>query len=86
MSSLLNIEGTKSLAVLYWILLITLPVAWLGAETSMADLQLLVPPLGILLGLWFVRRTPARAEFYHLILLAAAFALCTLHLLQDSSA
>lgn len=77
--SLLNIQGSKNISVLYWLLLFSLPVACLGGAISIADAQVAVLPLGILLGLLFVRLPAARAEVYHLLLFSAATALSVLY-------
>ncbi|PPK87343.1 hypothetical protein CLV84_0283 [Neolewinella xylanilytica] len=77
---LLSIEGGKNLSFVYWVLLFAIPVAFLGSELHIVDAQLLVAPLGLLLGLWFVDRSDRQAEFLHLLLFAAALTLTVLGL------
>ncbi|WP_183497153.1 hypothetical protein [Neolewinella aquimaris] len=74
---MLNIEGSKNVSFLYWVLLFSLPVAVCAVGLRVADVQVVVPPLGLLLGLWIGRQPPARAEFYHLLYFAAALILLT---------
>ncbi|MCP9234368.1 hypothetical protein [Lewinella sp. JB7] len=79
---MLNIEGSKNVSFLYWVLLFALPVATCAVVLRVADAQVVVPPLGLLLGLWFTRQPRARAEFYHLLLFAAALVLTTVALID----
>ncbi|WP_420458549.1 hypothetical protein [Neolewinella sp.] len=72
---LLNIEGSKNVSFAYWVLLFTLPVVACMATVRAAGAQVLMVPLGLLFGLWLGRQEEAQAEFYHLILFAAALAL-----------
>ncbi len=72
---LLSIEGAKNVSFLHWVLFFTLPVAGFTALPVLADAQVLVVPLGMLLGLWIARQEARRAEFYHLLLFAAAMTL-----------
>lgn len=76
---LLSIEGGKNLSFLYWVLLFSLPVAFLGDRLQIVDAEVAIAPLGILLGLWFVDRTDRQAELIHLLLFAAALTLTILH-------
>ena len=78
---LLSIEGSKNLSFVYWVLLFALPVALFGAQLRIVDAQVMVAPLGLLLGLWFVDQAEAKAEVYHLLLFAAALTLTVLGLL-----
>ena len=73
--ALLNIEGSKNVSFAYWVLLFAPLVAACMATVRAAGAQVLVVPLGVLFGLWLVRQEAARAEFYHLLLFAAALAL-----------
>ncbi len=72
---LLTIEGAKNVSFLFWVLFFTLPVALFSAGPVLADAQLLVVPLGMLFGLWVAQQEGRRAEFYHLLLFAAALIL-----------
>ncbi|THH37881.1 hypothetical protein [Neolewinella litorea] len=73
--ALLSIEGAKNNAFVYWVLLFTPLVALLDSVVDAGSAQVVLPPLGILLGLWLARRTEARAEFFHLLVFAAALTL-----------
>lgn len=77
---LLSIEGSKNLSFLYWVMLFALPVAAAGAWIYVTDAEMLIAPLGALLGLWFVDQPDAKAEVYHLLLFAAALTLTVLGL------
>ena len=79
---LLNIEGSKNLSFVYWVLLFTPLVVACMAGLGAADAQVLVVPLGMLFGLWLVRQDAARAEFYHLLLFAAALTLLVMALVE----
>ncbi len=72
---LLTIEGAKNVSFLYWVLFFTLPVVFFAVGPVLADAQLLVVPLGMLFGLWVAQQEGRRAEFYHLLLFAAALTL-----------
>ena len=78
--TLLSIEGAKNLSFLYWVLLFAAPVALLGAELHVVDAEVLIAPLGTLVGLWFSDRSDRQAELFHLLLLAATLTLTILHL------
>ncbi len=75
---LLSIEGGKNLSFVYWVLLFSLPVAFLGEELQVVDAEILVAPLGLLLGLWFVDRSDRKAEVFHLLLFAGVLTLTVL--------
>ncbi|CAH1001152.1 hypothetical protein LEM8419_02068 [Neolewinella maritima] len=79
---LLNIEGSKNVSFVYWMLLFAPLVVACMASIRAADAQVLVAPLGVLFGLWLVRQEAARAEFYHLILFAAALTLLSVTLVN----
>ena len=76
--SLLTIEGAKNNSFVYWVMLFTPLVVLFGAVTSVADAQVILVPLGILLGLWLARRSERQAEFYHLLAFSAAIMLTVL--------
>ncbi|WP_116126263.1 hypothetical protein [Lewinella sp. IMCC34183] len=78
--ALLSIEGNKNTTFAYFALLFTPLVALLGAEVAVSDVQVLVPPLGMLLGLWLARRRDAPAELYHLLAFVAAVVLTVVRL------
>ena len=82
---LLSIEGAKNVSFLYWVLFFTLPVAAFTAGPVLADAQVLVVPLGMLLGLWIGRQEERRAEFYHLLLFAAAMTLLVVTLVATQT-
>ncbi len=77
---LLNIEGSKSVSIFYWLLLGTMPVLAFGGVLPIAELQLITLPLGMLLGLRMSAVPAPTAELLHLLLFAAALAFCTLSL------
>jgi hypothetical protein len=77
--NLLSIEGRKNVLFCFWLLLFSLPVGLLGWRTALSDAQAIVPALGMLWGLWFGRRRESRAEFVHLLMVAAASLLTVLH-------
>lgn len=79
---LLSIEGAKNVSFIHWLLLFSLPVAFLAGATGLAQAQVVVAPLGILTGLWLVRQPEAQAEFYHLLFFVAALTLYTLSLIN----
>ncbi|NJB87268.1 hypothetical protein GGR26_003048 [Lewinella marina] len=78
--ALLSIEGAKNNAFAFWVLLFSPLVGLLGGVVDAADAQAVLPPLGILLGLWLARRPEARAEFFHLLVFAAALTLTVVSL------
>ena len=73
--ALLNIEGRKNVSFAYWVLLFAPLVVACMITVRAVGAQVLAVPLGLLFGLWLVRQEAARAEFYHLLLFAAALAL-----------
>ena len=79
---LLNIEGSKSVSILYWLLMSCLPVLAFGGVLSVGELGLLSLPLGMLLGLRLSATSGPTAELVHLLLFAAALALSVLSLLR----
>lgn len=69
---LLNVEGSKGVSILYWILLFSVVLVGVG-NTAGADMaQTATAPLGVLLGLSFVEMPHTRANLFHLFLLMAA--------------
>ena len=71
-SMMLNIEGSKNTKLLAWMLASgTLILTFSGTVTA-ANAQVLVVPLGALLGLGLVSMKQSRAEVVHLLLFAAA--------------
>jgi hypothetical protein len=77
--ALLSIEGAKNVLFFFWLLLFTLSVALLTPLTTLGDAQVVVPPLGLLWGLWLSRLPVAQAEFVHLLCFTAATVLAVLH-------
>lgn len=69
---MLNIEGSKNTSLLAWSLLFSILVVVLSGNIDVVSAQVLVAPLGGLLGLGLVNVKPSRAEVVHLLLLAAA--------------
>ncbi len=69
---LLNIEGKKNAGIIAWLLFFGALGLLLSGTALLPGLQVLVCPLGILVGLRFILLPPGRAEFLHLILLVVA--------------
>lgn len=69
---MLNIEGSKNADVLAWLLLCSLPVVLVCNSIEVVNAQVLVVPLGGLLGLGMAGAAPSRAEAVHLVLFAVA--------------
>jgi len=72
LTRLLNIEGSKGVNILYWVLLSSLLLLAFGGLVSASFVQITTVPLGILLGLAFIEIAPKPASFLHLLLLLAA--------------
>lgn len=70
--AMLNIEGSKNIQVLAWLLLLSGLVILFSGNISPLSSQAAVVPLGILLGLWITKAQAARAEAIHLVLLVAS--------------
>lgn len=71
-SLLLNIEGSKNTGVLAWFLLFSILVVAVTDGVSVANAQVLVIPLGALLGLGMVNVKPSTAGAIHLLLVVVA--------------
>lgn len=71
-NTMLNIEGSKNVSVLAWLLLCSMLVVAVAAQVSVVNAQVVVVPLGGLLGLRLVTLPNARAEAIHVVLVAAA--------------
>lgn len=71
-SRMLNIEGSKNVSALAWFLLVSVLVASVTDNATVSTAQVLVVPLGGLLGLGMVNMAPSRAEAVHLVLMAVA--------------
>lgn len=69
---LLNIEGKKDAGIVSWVLFFGALILLLSGTAFLPFLQVMVCPLGLLVGLRFILLPPARAEFFHLILFVAA--------------
>lgn len=69
---LLNIEGKKNAGIVSWLLFFGVLSSLLSSTAWLPFLQVLVCPLGLLVGLRFILLPSGRAEFLHLILFAAA--------------
>ena len=69
---LLNIEGKKNAGIIAWVLFFGLLGIVFSASALLPALQLIICPLGILVGLRFIQLAPGRAEFLHLILFVVA--------------
>lgn len=69
---LLNIEGKKNVSILLVLLLVTLGVTLLWSGGGWAGWQLILVPLGIIIGLRFILLQPKYAGIYHLLLLVTA--------------
>ncbi len=69
---LLNIEGKKNAGIISWLLAFGALGLVFSSTALLPGLQVLVCPLGLLVGLRFILLAPRRAEFLHLILLVIA--------------
>ena len=69
---LLNIEGKKNAGIVSWILLFGALSLLLSGAAWFPYLQVLVCPLGLLVGLRFILLPPRQAEFFHLVLFVVA--------------
>ncbi len=69
---LLNIEGKKNVGILYWLLFFFCLSIGVSGAAGIPYVQVITVPTGIILGLRFITITPARAEFFHLLLFTAA--------------
>lgn len=69
---LLNIEGKKNAGIVSWVLFFGALSLLLSSTGLLPFLQVLVCPLGLLVGLGFILLPKGRAEFLHLILFVAA--------------
>lgn len=70
---MLNIEGSKNTSLLSWTLLYTILVVAVSGSIGVLSSQVLIIPLGGLLGLRLVNLPPSRAEVVHMLLFFAAF-------------
>ena len=69
---LLGIEGSKNVSILYFVLFFGGVGFAVSAETGLGYLLLVLPVIGILLGLWFNEiKNRGQAELFHLLLFAA---------------
>lgn len=68
---MLNIEGSKNMNVLAWLLLTSAVVVVFSGNVGPVSSQAAAVPLGILLGLGLTKVQPARAEAVHVILVVA---------------
>jgi len=69
---LLNIEGKKNVGIIAWVLVFGALGLLLSGPGLLPGLQVLVCPLGVLVGLRFIFLPSGRAEFLHLILFIVA--------------
>jgi hypothetical protein len=69
---LLNIEGKKDAGIVSWVLFFGALSLLLSSTAFLPFLQVMVCPLGLLVGLRFILLPSGRAEFFHLILFVAA--------------
>jgi len=69
---LLNIEGKKIAGIVSWVLFFGALSLLLSSTGLLPFMQVLVCPLGLLVGLGFILLPKGRAEFLHLILFVAA--------------
>lgn len=69
---LLNIEGKKNAGIVSWVLFFGALSVLLSGTAVIPYLQVLVCPLGLLVGLRFILLPSGRAEFFHLVLFVAA--------------
>lgn len=71
-SMMLNIEGSKNTNLLAWMLVSGILILVFSGTVTAANAQVLVVPLGALLGLGLVNMKQSRAEVVHLLLFVAA--------------
>lgn len=69
---LLNIEGKKNVGIVAWALVFGALGLLFSGSSLLPGLQVLVCPLGLLVGLRFILLPPGRAEFLHLVLFVLA--------------
>ncbi len=69
---LLNIEGKKNVGIVAWVLVFGVLGLLCSSTGLLPSLQVLVCPLGLLVGLRFILLPSARAELLHLILFVLA--------------
>lgn len=85
-SLMLNIEGSKNISLLCWVLLYTIVVTLFAGTIDAVNAQVLVIPLGALLGLWLVNLQSSRAEVVHMLLAVAAILPLLLPYFQGAAA
>jgi hypothetical protein len=69
---LLNIEGKKNAGIVSWALFFGALSLLLSSTAFLPFLQVMVCPLGLLVGLRFILLPSGRAEFFHLVLFVVA--------------